>query len=347
VIAVSDRLAPLTRAWDELATAEGAPPWLRPEWFEAWEAGFGSVHWRIHALWRGGRLAAIAPLRSARFGLASVTNWHTPEFALLAEEDARAELAAAVFSKTPPSISLAFVDRSRRDAHVWEEQARGRGYRVLIRALERSPFVDLSQGWEAYEAGLSRKLRGELRRRRRRLAEQGPVTFEVADGSERLEALLEEGFKVEAAGWKGVRGSSILSQRSTRCFYTTLARRAAERGWLRLAFLRVNGRAIAFDFALEDAGVHALLKTGFDPDYRRAAPGMLLRYEMLSRAFGVGLARYDFLGADEPWKLEWTAATRERSLVQAFAPSIGGRAGWTAYARGRPLAKRVLKAVRR
>jgi CelD/BcsL family acetyltransferase involved in cellulose biosynthesis len=159
--------------------------------------------------------------------------------------------------------------------------------------------------------------------------------------------VLEDGVRVEAAGWKGQRGSAIASQSATLCFYRELAHWAADRGVLRLALLRVGGRAIAFDFALEDAGVHALLKTGFDPAYGKWAPGMLLRQEMLRRAFAVGLRRYDFLGADEPWKLEWTSATRERSLVQVFARSMSGRVTWNAYARGRPLAKRVLQAVGR
>ena len=48
---------------------------------------------------------------------------------------------------------------------------------------------------------------------------------------------------------------------------------------------------------------------------------MLLRQEMLARAFAIGLEHYEFLGQDEPWKLEWADTTRELALFQAFAPS--------------------------
>jgi hypothetical protein len=74
---------------------------------------------------------------------------------------------------------------------------------------------------------------------------------------------------------------------------------------------------------------------------------MILRHEMLARAFSTGLRSYEFLGADEAWKLEWTRTTRERTLFHAFAPSIRGRAGWAAFAWGRPLAKRLLSVARR
>ena len=169
----------------------------------------------------------------------------------------------------------------------------------------------------------------------------------MLDGSDRLDQLLEEGFAVEAAGWKGARASAMVSRPETAEFYRRVAAWAADRGWLRLAFLRLDGQAFAFDFAVEEGDVHYLLKTGFDPAFGRFAPGMILRYEMLARAFSNGLRSYEFLGADEPWKLEWTQTTRPRGLFQAFAPSLRGQLEWAAFAWGRPAAKRVLALVRR
>jgi CelD/BcsL family acetyltransferase involved in cellulose biosynthesis len=200
--------------------------------------------------------------------------------------------------------------------------------------------VAIDGDWEGYERTLGRKRCSDSRRRRRQLDEKGAVTFEVASGGT-LDALLAEGFAVEAAGWKGSDGTAIRASAATLAFYTDVARWAAERGWLRLAFLRLDGRALAFDLALEHAGVHYLLKTGFDPELREQAPGKLLRLHMLERAFRAGLRAYEFLGADEPWKREWTEATRPRVLVQAFCPSALGALDWSGFALGRPLAKRV------
>jgi hypothetical protein len=74
---------------------------------------------------------------------------------------------------------------------------------------------------------------------------------------------------------------------------------------------------------------------------------MILRAEMLARAFSTGIRSYEFLGADEPWKLQWTQTTRRRTLFQAFAPTARGRVEWAAFAWGRPTAKRLLAVVGR
>ena len=80
---------------------------------------------------------------------------------------------------------------------------------------------------------------------------------------------------MEGSGWKT--RTAIASRPDTRRFYRDVARWAAGRGWLRLGFLRLDGRALAFDFCLEHAGTHYLLKTGFDPAFRAYGPGMLMR----------------------------------------------------------------------
>ena len=48
-----------------------------------------------------------------------------------------------------------------------------------------------------------------------------------------------------------------------------MARWAAAKGWLRLAFLRLDGKPLAFDFGLNDGNTLYSLKTGYDEAYRR------------------------------------------------------------------------------
>src|SRR5206468_11130644 len=76
-------------------------------------------------------------------------------------------------------------------------------------------------------------------------------------------------------------------------------------------------------------------------------PGILLQHEIVARAFRVGLRRFEFLGEAEDWKLRWTDTTHDRLLVQAFAPTAGGRLTEAAFVHVRPLAKRGRDALRR
>jgi CelD/BcsL family acetyltransferase involved in cellulose biosynthesis len=287
------------------------------------------------------------PLEHVRGALRSPTNWESPEFEPLCEdEEAAAELAEAVVRRRTRSIRLAFVPAGSRGLVAAAAAARSAGYRLLERVLERSPYIDTAGGLEAYDRRLDGKLRRDLGRRRRLLDAEGEVTLDVTDGSERLDELVGEALAIEAAGWKGERGSAILARPAAAEFFRLVSRWAAERAILRLAFLRVGGRAIAFDLCFEEGGVHYLLKTSYDPAWRRFAPGKLLRHEMIRRAFAEGVSSYEFLGSDEPWKYEWTQDVRVRTLFQAFRPSLPGLVEWSAWAYGRPLVKRALALVR-
>ena len=105
---------------------------------------------------------------------------------------------------------------------------------------------------------------------------------------------------------------------------------ASENGWLRLSFLRVGEQAVAFQYGFEAGGTYYFLKGGYDPEYRRFAPGKLLLRALLERAFATGLRSFDFLGADDPFKLEWSATAYDLKLVQAFSRSPLGAAEWVA-----------------
>src|SRR5207244_3612178 len=146
--------------------------------------------------------------------------------------------------------------------------ARTAGVKVVERTIARQPFVDVSGDWVAYEARLDRKQRKELGRVRRRIEDEGELRFEFAGDGERLDALLDEGFAIEGSGWKSTRGTAIASDPAIERFYRRVARWASDDGMLVLAFVRLGGRAIAFDMTIESAGAAYVLKGGFDPDYR-------------------------------------------------------------------------------
>ena len=111
------------------------------------------------------------------------------------------------------------------------------GFLTGLWPSSQSPFLAVRGSWERYMKSLDAKYRSNLRNRMRRLEAHGAVSIETVEGGGRLNGAMEEALRLEAAGWKGRAGSAIASCEQTRLFYTTLARRAARRGWLRLQFL--------------------------------------------------------------------------------------------------------------
>jgi CelD/BcsL family acetyltransferase involved in cellulose biosynthesis len=181
----------------------------------------------------------------------------------------------------------------------------------------------------------------DLRRRRRRLAEQGEVTFEASRGGTGSGPLLDELLALEAKGWKAARGTAIAARASTRRFYAGVTAWAAARGTVRLLVLRLDGRPLAALLGVQEDGVHYLLKGGFDPAYARYSPGQLVLAEAIGHAFADGLTRIELGGGADPYKLQWTDAVRDRVGVGAFAPTVRGSLGWILVARARPLAERA------
>jgi CelD/BcsL family acetyltransferase involved in cellulose biosynthesis len=335
-------IAPVSPEWDALADRTGAPPFLRPGWFDAWFAAFGKGSPEVLAVRDAGRLVAVLPMQRRAGALVAPSNWHTPQFDAVAEPGAEGELAAMLLGRRARHVTLAFVDPAAPLVAALRAHGGAAGRRLLLRTVERSPYLPISGNWDDFErARLSGDRRRTIGTRRRRLQDMGALGLEVSDGRVDLARRLVEVFGVEARSWKGEAGTAIGARPDTRRFYTELASWAAERGFLRLAFLRVDDRPAAFDLSLEDRGVHYMLKSSYDPAFARGAPGLVLRAEMLARAFGQGLKRYEFLGQDEPWKLLWTDECRDVAVVHAFAGATGALE-WAAHAYGRPAAERGL-----
>jgi CelD/BcsL family acetyltransferase involved in cellulose biosynthesis len=302
---------------------------------------------------RDGVLVGVLPLGLGRGVLRSPTNEHTPVFDLVAADDAAVRaLADALFRQRARRVTLGRL-ASRGTCAGLEASGADAGYRTAETPVARSPYVACARSLADHERALSRNLRHDVQRRMRRLCEEGSVAIDVMGDGTDLAGLLDEGFGVEALSWKGAQGTAIASDPRTRAFYEAVARWASARGWLRLAFLRVDGRAIAFQFDLEADRTYYSLKIGYDPAFDRYSPGKLLAFSMVARAVSTGLTTYELLGLDEPWKERWTSTFREYVGFQAFAPSPAGTALWAVATYGRrlarrvPLASRVVAALRR
>jgi CelD/BcsL family acetyltransferase involved in cellulose biosynthesis len=337
----------LTAEWDALADRVDAAPFLRPGWIGTWATAFGATDLQTIVVRRDGELVGVLPMDRRRGALRSPVNWHSPLFAPLAiDDEARDELLRQLFDQSCVGVELNLLESGSGALEPIAGVARAGRRMVLSRTMIRSPFIALDGDFADYERGLSRNRRRGLRRHRAKLERLGRVEFEVHDGREGLDELLGEAFELEASGWKGARGSAIASSAVTRRFYTDVARWAADRGWLRLAFLRVDGRPIACDYALEHGGSWYSLKAGYDERMCSFGPGALLLREEIAHCYDRGLDRLDLLGHVDPFKLSWTARHTERGSLRAFRRTPVGVLAWT-YGATREWVRALVRDTRR
>ncbi|MEX2108323.1 MAG: GNAT family N-acetyltransferase [Solirubrobacterales bacterium] len=320
--------------WDALADRAGGPPFLRPGWVAAWIGVFGDGDLHTVEVRRQGELVAILPMLRHRDRLIAPTNWHTPGFAPLAvDSEAREALFECLFAEPSACIDLNLLDVTSVSSDALANAARKSQRLVLARTVAQAPLIDAQGDFGDYERRLSRNRRKGLRRHRRRLEEIGEVRFRVHDGQGDRDRLLAQMYAIEASGWKGDRGTAIASQPDTQRFYTTVASWAATRGWLRLAFLYLDDRPIASDYALVQGGAWYSLKAGYDEEFSSFGPGALLLRDELVHCFNdPEVTKFELLGHNDSFKAGWADRLVERHWLRAFSRRPGGVFRWSTAA---------------
>ncbi|MFC5993591.1 GNAT family N-acetyltransferase [Pseudonocardia hispaniensis] len=311
----------LERRWDRLAVEVGSPPFVRPGWLRAWAAAFGRAsHLRLLTVERDGELAAALPLLAGRWALRSPTNSETPLFCpIAADAEAAGRLADLLLTAGRGVVDLDALAPQETASRTLLEEVAHSGVSVLRRPLRQSPYIDVGGDPAAFQRGLSKNRRHGLRRLTNRLRDAGEVTFEVHDGRAGLEGLLRDGFRLEARPWKRAAGSAILSRPAALRFYTAVARWAAAQDILRLAFLRLDGRPIAFGYTIQQHSTLYFLKLGMDDAYQRFGPGVVFTQRLIDHAFAQpGLTQLDLLGENEQYKADFASGTHEQLRLQIF-----------------------------
>ncbi|WP_217914900.1 GNAT family N-acetyltransferase [Miltoncostaea marina] len=330
---VAATLEPLTagleREWDALARRARVSPFLHPGYVRLWRATFGDGTLpSLVAARRGPELVGALPIVRRGGRIAPPGNFETPTVGIVATDAAAARsVAIRVLREGSRRADLLPVTAGSGSHDAFRNAAEELGHRLLTRVNVHCPVVDTADGWDAYWRGRSRNLRHKVERLTRRAREAGTLWIDVRErfDVDELGPLLAEGFAVEGSGWKTAEGTAVAVDPRSRRYYGDLAAWAAREGWLRLTFVRLDGRPIAFGFGVEAHGVHHALKIGYDPAAARLSPGTLLLEALVRRVFEARLARFDFAGHLEPYKAAWATGIEHQLLVTAFPPTPAGR----------------------
>jgi len=204
---------------------------------------------------------------------------------------------------------------------------------LITRPATGYPWIELDASWREPEQKISSSRRSSLRRALRKAQEIGSIEAEILSPQpHELPPLLGESLRIEAANWKGRKGSALLADRDRLRFFEQYTAIASEKGILRLCFLKIGGHPAATQIAVESGGGFWMLKVGYDETFARCSPGNLLMLDTLRYAAGRGLRSYEFLGSAEPWTEMWTDRVRPCVSVRAYPNNFRGAAalGWDA-----------------
>ncbi|AWM08534.1 GNAT family N-acetyltransferase [Bradyrhizobium symbiodeficiens] len=129
------------------------------------------------------------------------------------------------------------------------------------------------------EALGTKKLK-ELRRQRHRLEEHGPVSFDVARRPDEIGPALETFLQLEASGWKGKRGTSLVQHAGDATFIRRAVPTLAETAQCEIIMLRAGTTPIAAGIVLRHQDRAFFFKLGIDERFAKYSPGVQLTLEL-------------------------------------------------------------------
>lgn len=185
----------------------------------------------------------------------------------------------------------------------------------VVLSRNGSPVLEFEgRSWEELLAAKSRNFREQVGRRARALARKSEVRFRLV--TEADEPALDIFFRLHALRHGG---PTVISR--TEAFQREFAATAAERGWLRLWLLELDGRPAAAWLGYRFGGAECYYQAGRDPAYDKHSVSFVLLAHTIRTALEDGAREYRFLRGDEPYKYRFaTSDAGLETIVVARGP---------------------------
>ena len=325
------------RAWRQLEVAASLPTQSHAFASALADTLLSDALIHVFSVGRGDDIAGLLPLCRkpgffARWTMVGAHEVCEPDDALCRNPEAARRLAEAIV-KDGRALE---VDRTLPGSLLipaLREALRGKGW-MSVRPATPTPTITLDPRWKDPASCFNSGRRSDFRRAARRASEFGELSFEIlSPGPAEFDALFDEAIRVEARSWKLEAGTAIAVDRAKESCFRHYFRSACEQGIFRIAFMRIGGRAVAMQMALECLDRYWLFKIGFDEEYERCSPGTLLMLHTIGWAAERNLSSYELLGNLEPWIAQfWTREQHECVWVRAYPFNLRGAAAFAADA---------------
>ena len=152
----------------------------------------------------------------------------------------------------------------------------------------------------------------ELKRKCRRLDEQGLVKLVELKEPQEIEKGLSYFYNIEDSGWKGAEKTSLKRSYHGE-FYQKLALHFVGEDKLRLYFLQVNNEYVAGIYSIVDSGILYLIKIGYLNSFSAYSPSTVLFYRVFEKLFTEKkIIKIDFYGPYHHYQKIFGKQTRKK-----------------------------------
>lgn len=324
-VAAIDEIAP---GWDGLAVA-CARPYCAPDWMMSWWRHLGSSErlLRVVVVFDGDEVVGIGPFfvdRTPRGAvrwrlLASQTSSRVEPLARPGTEGRVAPALVAAVAATDPAPDFVSFEGTVATS-LWPDLFRARwpGRIRPLRQVEMTmPAPTLTFGNRTFHEWFDSRSKNfrEIARRGRRIVEGGAF-FKVARTEEDARAGVAEFARLHHARWAARGGSGVLDER-VEAMISDAAALMAPSERLRLWTIQTDQGVVAAEIFVAAGGEVSNWLGGFDEDWSRFGPSLLLLLQALDQAWELGDLRFDLGSGTQEYKARFAngADELEWSLV--------------------------------
>jgi CelD/BcsL family acetyltransferase involved in cellulose biosynthesis len=201
-----------------------------------------------------------------------------------------------------------------------------RKYRKHFECVRTPPsfVLTLEDTMSGYLRRRSGNFRNALKRIERKLEQRGHMDIKTQEEFPSIEEAYAVLLSIERHSWKHAHGTSIPSVPRQTSFYRRLCQLAHQKNWLRLEFLYLDGRPVAYNLGLVLKDTYFYLKTSYDEAERPLSPATFLRARLVEDLIRQGITRLDFPAEPYEWERQWTNELRWHRSLALFAPTAKG-----------------------
>ncbi|HCR71957.1 MAG TPA: hypothetical protein DIW23_10975 [Anaerolineae bacterium] len=301
------------------------------EWQFAWWKNIGQWEYQLWILLfhEDEQLIGIAPLmmsqkRKFRFHFRWLENIGNPE----------CDVSTIISIEPQKTISalLRYLQEKRQEwdgLELMEVNATTTGNQEILKTLEDSHYGFwrtkeehfyiplMGNTWEEYYNQLSKNMKHNLKRRMKRIAEMGTVSFKKYSGN----SLTWQDFQTMCKVSEKSNFPDLYKSDNLLSFHKDLLEFMRELGWVQIEMLFIDERPIAFQYGFLFDNKYEDWRGGIDKEFETLAPGKLLMVFSLEERFKLGLRESDFLRGVYSYKTDWNPLSREFTNIQVYNTS--------------------------
>jgi CelD/BcsL family acetyltransferase involved in cellulose biosynthesis len=178
-----------------------------------------------------------------------------------------------------------------------------------------SPYINMCsyQSWDSFLQSRSSNHRTDVRRRIRRLEEQGPLGLTIYDKQSQQTDVMQELDNLRRAYedlWEGQPSGGLFRMPGTWEFYEEFVPEMLKAGMLHASILTLNGQPISWHFGF----LHRQILHWYKPTYLKSmnefSPGKVHLAFLLKHGFSEGWREFDFGCGTEEYKYRWADGVR-------------------------------------